>query len=1109
MSENPDPATATSVAKKSHLSFIGSCIFYLVGCVFWLVLGGYFLVLLARWFHEPPVFLTSSTARLADSMKSITGAGNAPEESGREKVAVVTRVESRNDQGEVRGYDPGAILFVLEDREQTLLLGGGWAFGRFRYQGEAPSASVVRASKVLDLLTDVIEDLEQQYELTSLAPTTSFPMLSSEMSRPTKSWYREDSPQLPRKPSVIFFEALFDDLSHVLQGCRARPRNATFQREPRISCQGEALIMNWKIATRLVPCLATCLILSVGCNDVQAVSTLKSDAERAATGRVDAAGLPVPSHSFLPTTPLMVTRSATLQLADGKSDQLSIGENLIVKSDAKGVLRVSSYGRVGVVDRDSVVALDKAVDYFSERIGHDPHGGHWFSARGLAYRHLARRDLARADYDRGLELAPENADNWLRRGYLRRLNKDDVGAISDYDEAIKRQPEFWLAFLNRGIAKHHAAGSDRAATLQDFERAVRLAPHAARTHSGLAWYWLQLGEFEKCVAKSNDALGIDPAYPPALVNRAFAYAGLKNFEFATRDLASAATVDPSTVVQNYSRFVEWLSSPQLATSESGSTLFLKAYHQYRIGNIERCRHDLEMAETKSMDSGLVPLLRGLVGIQLGEFTEALPQLDLAFERGIVWSRLFYWRGQCHRELSNSTEAEEQYTRALELDPSMESAWIERAEVRRSLGKLEDAAQDAAMAVVVNPEAELSRLILGQVVLDRADFDTTYSAADAVIRLSPRNGEAHLLRAVALARKMGQNVDSTPPEVSKPKSEPLDQLKSKLQHVVTFIHSSSTYQQMISIRGDSLARVDSAFSRFSLLPPNFETASNQELRKWYQQRCRALATDVNVGHEVELAFLSLASLERMDAVVQKELDALVAGCLSQEERELFNQHHALQQIVHFPLRDSSRDVSSEKLNAAMRLIEKTLVAFPNNSGLLLLRGEAHLATGNFELAERDFTQVLLEAPDLLSPLRGRAWARIRLGNLEGAEADMNTIVTANPWAGQPLQNAQQLRSIQLIDRLAKEALDLTLKAQIILHGAGLEFPIITHIDKFTFRLLKEYDARVLGRVRSALRLRLQAMFHLQKAWDIQYDRHSTDIAGMQTLLKVQRVVLNPP
>ncbi|MFT7587359.1 MAG: tetratricopeptide (TPR) repeat protein, partial [Cellvibrionaceae bacterium] len=70
--------------------------------------------------------------------------------------------------------------------------------------------------------------------------------------------------------------------------------------------------------------------------------------------------------------------------------------------------------------------------------------------RGLAYDYLKDYERAIADYDRAIELNPEDATAYNNRGNSYSNQGDEERAIADYDRAIELNPEEATAYNNRG-----------------------------------------------------------------------------------------------------------------------------------------------------------------------------------------------------------------------------------------------------------------------------------------------------------------------------------------------------------------------------------------------------------------------------------------------------------------------------------------------------------------------------------------------------------------------------------------------------------------------------------------------------------------------------------
>ena len=123
--------------------------------------------------------------------------------------------------------------------------------------------------------------------------------------------------------------------------------------------------------------------------------------------------------------------------------------------------------------------------------------------RGVAYRD--RGDLARAisDYDEAIRLNPQSALAYNNRGVAYRGQGDLARAISDYDEAIRLNPQYALAYNNRGVA--YRDQGDLARAVSDYDEAIRLNPQSALAYSNRALAYGQQGDTARAEADLAEA----------------------------------------------------------------------------------------------------------------------------------------------------------------------------------------------------------------------------------------------------------------------------------------------------------------------------------------------------------------------------------------------------------------------------------------------------------------------------------------------------------------------------------------------------------------------------------------------------------------------------
>ncbi len=135
---------------------------------------------------------------------------------------------------------------------------------------------------------------------------------------------------------------------------------------------------------------------------------------------------------------------------------------------------------------------------------------------------------------RGHELALK----FSNRGVEWRLKQDYARAVSDYDEAIRLDPDYADAYYNRCIAYNRQQKYDRA--LPDCTKAIALGPTANALNAtgqekltndrSMSDYFAQRGisyhgkhELDRAIADYSEALRLYPSNVNALNNRARAY----------------------------------------------------------------------------------------------------------------------------------------------------------------------------------------------------------------------------------------------------------------------------------------------------------------------------------------------------------------------------------------------------------------------------------------------------------------------------------------------------------------------------------------------------------------------------------------------------------
>ena len=113
------------------------------------------------------------------------------------------------------------------------------------------------------------------------------------------------------------------------------------------------------------------------------------------------------------------------------------------------------------------------------------------------------------EYDKAIELNPNHADAYYKRGDV----YDEMGeygkAIADYNKAIELDPNHALAYYNRGCAYGEIGEYEKA--IADYNKAIELNPNDADAYynRGLAYHGKgevpkAVSDLEKCIGLSTD-----------------------------------------------------------------------------------------------------------------------------------------------------------------------------------------------------------------------------------------------------------------------------------------------------------------------------------------------------------------------------------------------------------------------------------------------------------------------------------------------------------------------------------------------------------------------------------------------------------------------------
>ena len=122
------------------------------------------------------------------------------------------------------------------------------------------------------------------------------------------------------------------------------------------------------------------------------------------------------------------------------------------------------------------------------------------------------------------------------------MEGDLEGALSDFDAAVRLEPNYADAYTGRGIV--HLRRGDYGIAFKEFDRALKLAPGSAEAYSGRGYAAAKTGiDFSSAYADTRKAVMLEPRSAVFRSRYAYALACLGMFRDAEREAERALELD--------------------------------------------------------------------------------------------------------------------------------------------------------------------------------------------------------------------------------------------------------------------------------------------------------------------------------------------------------------------------------------------------------------------------------------------------------------------------------------------------------------------------------------------------------------------------------------
>lgn len=286
-----------------------------------------------------------------------------------------------------------------------------------------------------------------------------------------------------------------------------------------------------------------------------------------------------------------------------------------------------------------------------------------------------------------------------------------VGARAQTADPVQRQVEEAAGSLARGetqtalglysdVLKDAALTSDRRAQLlndrgvayararhprlavEDFNRAVQLAPELASVYNNRGNVLLSLGQTKEAIKDFDRAIVLAPGYAAAFSNRATARMKLDQVAGAIEDYTRAITLTPTSAAPLAGRGRAYLTQDRPYAAMRDFSRALQSDVRFASAYIAR-------AEAK---------------LAVERQDEAVEDLSRAIVFDPVNADIYVQRGNAYMLARNQSSAVKDFAKAIELNSKLVPAYLGRALALAHAEAFEDAKSDLANALEIDPRS---------------------------------------------------------------------------------------------------------------------------------------------------------------------------------------------------------------------------------------------------------------------------------------------------------------------------------------------------------------------------------------------------------------------
>lgn len=261
-------------------------------------------------------------------------------------------------------------------------------------------------------------------------------------------------------------------------------------------------------------------------------------------------------------------------------------------------------------------------------------------------------------------------------------------AVYVFNQCIDAHEGYGAAYYYRGTANYLLGYTSKA--LRDYQTAIELTPEYINTYYALSEHFLAENNLNKAIYWLDKAIAQEPEMEYHYNYRGWVYFNFGKYQSAFKDFTKAIELDPESASAYNNRGNARFKLQDIAEAHEKDLLMAKADYQktlvlndslplvyivhrnlgyinYKLGEYEEALINLDTANHLNPKDPMIYLYRGRVLNALGKQQEAIVEFDRAIFNYKRLAGAYLERGKVYYELNNMSEAEFNFNKTIGLE----------------------------------------------------------------------------------------------------------------------------------------------------------------------------------------------------------------------------------------------------------------------------------------------------------------------------------------------------------------------------------------------------------------------------------------------------------